>query len=62
MLVLSRAVKQAVIIGDDEIEIQILSIEKGRVRLGIRAPRTLTVDRAEIFLRKQAEKAAKDVA
>jgi hypothetical protein len=39
MLVLNRTVKQAVIIGDGEIEIQILSIEKGRVRLGIRAPK-----------------------
>jgi len=50
MLVLSRKRGQAIQVESD-IEIEILDIRKGRVRLGIRAPRTRKILRAEIAAR-----------
>lgn len=55
MLILSRRAGEELRIGDD-IVITILSIKGQQVRIGITAPRNIQVDRAEIFLRKQAEK------
>lgn len=39
MLILTRKVGQAIIIGED-IEIKILEIEDGQIKLGITAPKT----------------------
>jgi carbon storage regulator len=47
MLVLSRKVDERILIGDG-IEVQVLSIIGGRVRLGVTAPRDVTVLRAEL--------------
>lgn len=50
MLVLSRKQNESIII-DDDIEVQVLEVRNGRVRLGIRAPKSRRVVRAEIELR-----------
>jgi len=56
MLVLSRRVGEAIVI-DDTIRITILEVRGDRVRVGIAAPPTVTVDRLEIHQRR-AELAA----
>lgn len=48
MLVLTRKKGQSVIIGHD-IEIAIIDIQGDQVRLGINAPRNVTVHRKEIY-------------
>ena len=48
MLVLSRKVGEKLSIGDD-IEITFLSQRKNRIRLGINAPKDITVHRNEVF-------------
>ena len=55
MLILTRRSGESVRIGD-EIEISVLSVHGGQVRLGIKAPREIVVDREEIALRKQRER------
>ena len=50
MLVLGRKVGDEVLIGDD-VKVTVLSIEKGRVRLGIVAPKGLPVWRLELLLK-----------
>lgn len=46
-LVLTREAGETVCIGDD-ITVTIASVERGRVRLRIVAPRTISVDRQEV--------------
>ncbi|MDH4389461.1 MAG: carbon storage regulator CsrA [Fimbriimonas sp.] len=48
MLVLTRKVNQTIVIGDG-IEVVVLEVRGEQVRLGIRAPRDVTVHRKEIF-------------
>lgn len=48
MLVLSRKTKESVIIGDD-IEIIVIEIKGEQVKLGIRAPRSISVHRKEVY-------------
>jgi len=48
MLVLSRKPSDVIMIGDD-IEIQILSIDKNNVRVGINAPKSISVHRKEVY-------------
>jgi carbon storage regulator len=57
MLVLSRAKDESIIIGDD-IEITIVDVRGGKVRLGIRAPLNITVHRKEVYEAIQREKEA----
>jgi carbon storage regulator len=47
MLVLSRKLNQAILIGED-VRVVIVSIDRDQVRLGIEAPRSVPVHRAEI--------------
>jgi carbon storage regulator len=54
MLVLSRKVGEQLVI-DENIVMTILAIEGNKVRLGIQAPKYVTVDRAEVHERKQQE-------
>ncbi len=49
MLVLTRKPGEAIVIGDD-IEIEIVAIGGGKVRVGITAPRTTTVHRKEVYV------------
>jgi len=51
MLVLSRKANEAIVI-NETIRIHVVSIKGDRVRLGIEAPRNVTVDRAEIHERR----------
>lgn len=48
MLILSRKLDESIII-NGEIEVKIISIEDGRVRLGIVAPQNVEIHRKEIF-------------
>ena len=48
MLVLTRKLEEAIVIGDD-VEIRILEIKNGVVKLGIVAPKKITIHRKEVF-------------
>ncbi len=48
MLVLTRKVNEAIRIGG-EVEVRVLGIEGGQVRLGITAPRWIPVHREEVY-------------
>ncbi len=54
MLILTRFPSQAIIVGDD-IAITVLSVNGKQVRIGIAAPKDVSVDREEIRARKMAE-------
>ena len=51
MLVLTRNSGETIII-DGRIEVKILGIRGGRVRVGVSAPESLRVDRAEVHWRR----------
>ena len=55
MLVLSRRIDESLIIGDD-VKITVLGISGGQVRLGIAAPKEVSVHREEIYKKIQREK------
>ncbi|MDO8453258.1 MAG: carbon storage regulator CsrA [Sulfurimonas sp.] len=48
MLVLARKIEESIIIGDD-IVIKVISIEKGVVKLGIDAPKSISIVRSELL-------------
>jgi carbon storage regulator len=48
VLVLSRKLNQAIVIGDD-VRVVVVSIERDTVKLGIEAPRAISVHRSEIY-------------
>jgi carbon storage regulator len=48
MLVLSRKLNQSIVIGDD-VNIVVVSIDRDTVKLGIEAPRSIPVHRAEVY-------------
>jgi len=50
MLILTRKVGETIKIGDD-IQIQVLSVKAGQVRIGVDAPREILVNREEVFER-----------
>jgi len=58
MLVLSRQKDESIIIGDD-IEIVIVDVRGDKVRLGITAPRSISVHRREVYEAIQREKREK---
>jgi len=51
MLVLSRNIGEEIVIGSD-IRVCVVAVEGGKVRLGVEAPRSVAVDRKEVFLRR----------
>lgn len=54
MLVLTRKVNESIIIGDDT-EIMVVEIKGDQVKLGVKAPRDITVYRGEIYKEIQKE-------
>ncbi len=54
MLVLTRKTNQSIMIGDD-IEITVLSVSGDKVRIGIEAPRDVSVFRREVIDNAEAE-------
>ena len=50
MLILTRRVQEALIVGDD-VTITVLSVKGNQVRLGINAPRDVEVHREEVYHR-----------
>lgn len=50
MLILTRRVGETVIIGND-IKVVVLGVHGSQVRLGVEAPRDVTVHREEIYLK-----------
>ena len=55
MLILPRNVGQTIKIGDD-VSITVLGIQGNQVRIGIEAPREVSVHREEVYNRIEAEK------
>lgn len=54
MLILTRRVGESVMIGDD-ITVTVLRVKGNQVRLGVNAPKSVSVQREEIFHRIQRE-------
>ena len=48
MLILTRKTGETITIGEN-IQIQVLGIKGGQVRIGVDAPREITVNREEVF-------------
>ena len=54
MLILTRKSGETITIGED-IQIRVLGVKGGQVRIGVDAPRDVAVNREEVFERVQAE-------
>lgn len=57
MLILQRKEGESLLIGDD-VEITVLSVDAGRVRLAVQAPRNVTILRSELKRAVQANREA----
>lgn len=64
MLILTRRVNETLCIGEGEnkVDVMVLGVKGNQVRIGINAPKHVSVHREEIYLRIQAEQAAQEVA
>lgn len=57
MLILTRRVGEAVVI-DEEVTVTILGVKGNQVRVGVNAPKSVSVHREEIFERIRSERSA----
>jgi carbon storage regulator CsrA len=55
MLILTRRAGETIVIGDGEVEITVLNIKGNQVRIGCKAPKSVSVHRMEIYQRIKAE-------
>jgi len=54
MLVLTRKVGEKILLGDDVV-VSVVEVNRGSVRLGVEAPRTVSILRYEVYERIQEE-------
>jgi carbon storage regulator len=59
MLVLTRKPGQSIMIGDG-VEVQVLSVAGEKVRLGITAPRDVSIFRNEVYDRIESERSSEE--
>ncbi|KEY91293.1 carbon storage regulator [Candidatus Photodesmus blepharus] len=55
MLILSRRIGETLVVGD-EVTVTVLEVKGNQVRIGVDAPREISVHRKEIYMRIQSEK------
>ncbi len=55
MLILTRRVGETLMVGD-EVTVTVLGVKGNQVRIGVNAPKDVSVHREEIYLRIQREK------
>ena len=61
MLVIRRRTGESLLVGDN-VELEILEISGGQVKLGINAPREVSILRKEVYLTREQNRAAAEAA